>query len=199
MAKITAVNTAPPAEKAPDPFDPANLRLSQDFIESAGVRKLLTSVPIRKPHRQDFIRVHPAKEYRDTFGMLPIGDGKDFYLVHPSMAGELVGEFYTWQVYTCLNRQGTLFLWPVRLPGPDGKINEWWRTAHEATEHAMKKWTRISANQNLGAYEVRLAESAIAEPEWPEHTFAELLRIAFRDRMINAPDHEVIRQLRGLA
>jgi hypothetical protein len=43
----------------PNPFDPANLRLSQSFVETAGVKKLLTTVPVRKPSAQDFVRVHP--------------------------------------------------------------------------------------------------------------------------------------------
>ena len=41
-----------------DPFDPANLRLSQSFTETVGVKKLLTTVPVRKPSPQDFVRVH---------------------------------------------------------------------------------------------------------------------------------------------
>jgi hypothetical protein len=43
-----------------DPFDPARLRLSQAFGEQAGVKKVLTTVPVRKPDRQSFIRTHPA-------------------------------------------------------------------------------------------------------------------------------------------
>jgi hypothetical protein len=32
-----------------DPFDPAALRLTPDFVETVGVKKLLTTVPCRKP------------------------------------------------------------------------------------------------------------------------------------------------------
>jgi len=38
----------------PDPFDPASLRLDQSFGAGAAVKKLLTTVPIHKPNRQDF-------------------------------------------------------------------------------------------------------------------------------------------------
>jgi len=31
----------------------SELRLSQSFVEQAGVKKLLTTVPVRKPHKQD--------------------------------------------------------------------------------------------------------------------------------------------------
>jgi hypothetical protein len=35
-----------------DPFDLANLRVSQDFLENTAAKKLLTTVPIRKPGRK---------------------------------------------------------------------------------------------------------------------------------------------------
>ena len=51
----------------PDPFgDLSALRLDQSYAETAGVKKLLTTVPVRKPSRQDFVRVHPDPAYRLT-------------------------------------------------------------------------------------------------------------------------------------
>ena len=47
-----------------DQFDLTKLRLDQSFAETAGVKKLLTTVPVRKPNRQDFIRVHEGENYR---------------------------------------------------------------------------------------------------------------------------------------
>jgi hypothetical protein len=56
--------------KAPNPFDVASLRLDPSYAESVGVRKLLTTVPVRKPNKQDFVRVQsrpllPAESSRD--------------------------------------------------------------------------------------------------------------------------------------
>ena len=51
----------------------------------------------------------------------------------------------------------------------------------------------------LGAYEIFEAQSIMADPQWPELSFQELLRIAFRDRLIDRVDHPVVRRLRGLA
>ena len=48
----------------PDPFDPAALRLGQKFADGVGVKKHTTTVPTRKPNRQDFVRVDPRPEYR---------------------------------------------------------------------------------------------------------------------------------------
>jgi hypothetical protein len=52
---------------------------------------------------------------------------------------------------------------------------------------------------SLGAYEMFVAESAMSEPTWPEVTYQELIRLAFRDRLITTLDHPVIKRLRGLA
>jgi hypothetical protein len=90
-------------------------------------------------------------------------------------------------------------LWPVKLTTPDSKRNDWARSAREAAEMAMTRWIRVKANMSLGAYEIHAAESEMADPAWPDLTFQELLRIAFRDRMITALDHPVIKRLRGKA
>jgi predicted DNA-binding transcriptional regulator AlpA len=44
---------------SPNPFDPAGLRLDQSYADTVGVKKLLTTLPVRKPNRHDFVRVHP--------------------------------------------------------------------------------------------------------------------------------------------
>ena len=49
-----------------------------------------------------------------------------------------------------------------------------------------------------GGYEITVAESVMADPTWPEHSFQDLVRIAFRDRVITSLDHPVIKRLRGL-
>jgi hypothetical protein len=74
-----------------------------------------------------------------------------------------------------------------------------WRSAHEAASTAVTSWTRVTPNMNLGAYEIRVAPTITVEPAWPELNFQELLRIAFRDKLITSTDHEVVRKLRGLA
>src|SRR5262245_30496713 len=52
------------ATAGPDPFDPASLRLPQGFTAAAGVKKALLAVPIRKPDKSWFVRVHPDETYR---------------------------------------------------------------------------------------------------------------------------------------
>jgi hypothetical protein len=183
----------------PDPFDPESLRLDQTFTEGAAVKRLLTTVPVRKPGRQDFVRVHPDPGWRLTpTAILELKEDREIYLVRPTMIEELSGEISPATLFTAITRQNTLFLWPVRLPTADGRKNEWHRSAHEGAELAMSRWIRVTANMNLGAYEFAAALNGIADPTWPEIAFQEVLRIAFRDRIIDTPDHPVVKRLRGL-
>ena len=182
-----------------DPFDLESLILSQNFTETTGVKKLLTTVPVRRPNLQDFVRTHPSPDYRRDFLTLELKDDRESYLVRPEMANELAGETVTRTIFTAINRQGVLFLWPVTIPPPDGRMNEWWRSAREGAELAVTRWVRLKANMSLGAYEIFEAQSIMADPEWPELSFQELVRIAFRDRLIENVDHPVVRRLRGLA
>jgi hypothetical protein len=202
MNKLTlqAVDpNAPHAQPAPDPFDLASLRLNSSFLETAGVKKLLTTVPARRPGPQDFVRVHPAPDYRENFAMIDLKDDREDFLVRPELLPELAGEVVYKTVFTAINRQGVCFLWPIRLPAPDDRKSDWARSAREAAEMAVSTWIRIRANMSLGAYEITLADSVMAEPAWPELPFQELVRIAYRDRMVTTLDHAVVKRLRGQA
>jgi hypothetical protein len=183
------------------PFgDLSKLRLDQSYADSAGVRKVLMTVPVRRPGRQDFVRVHPEPAYRlSPAAIIELKEDRETYLVRPEIAAELPGEFSVATLFTTINRQGVLHLWPVKLPGPDGKHNEWHRSAAEAAERAMSRWVRVTANMSLGAYEIFEAIGGIPAPEWPEVSFPEVLKVAFRDRVVDSPDHPLIGRLRGAA
>jgi hypothetical protein len=184
---------------APDPFDIESLRLKPSFLESASVKKLLTTVPARRPSPQDFVRVHPAPKYRDHFAIIDLKDDREDFIVHPNILHDLAGEVVYKTLFTAINRQGVVFLWPVRLPTPDDRGSEWWRSAREAAERAMTTWLRLKANMSLGAYEISVAESVMADPVWPELSFQELVKIAYRDRVVTTLDHPVVKRLRGQA
>jgi hypothetical protein len=177
--------------------DISKLRLNQSFLETGGAKKILSTVPARKPHKQEFIRVHPGESYRGNFAIIELKTDREIYLVTPTIAEALPGEIVTVTLFTTINRQGVVFLWPVPLPSPDGRVNEWHRSAREHAERAMTEWLRVTANMNLGAYEAILAPVKLPDPEWPDYPFTELLRIGYRDRIISSFDHPVLKRLRG--
>ncbi len=196
---LQAVDPNASTTAAPDPFDLASLRLTPSFLDTSGVKKLLTTVPARRPSPQEFVRVHPSSDYREGFAMIDLKDDREDFLVRPELLSELTGEVVYKTIFTAINRQGVIFLWPIRFPAPDDRKSDWPRSAREGAEMAMGQWIRLKANMSLGAYEITVAESIMAEPVWPELSFQELVRIAYRDRMVTSLDHAVVKRLRGLA
>ena len=192
--------TSPPAAAPTDPFDLDNLRLDSNFAATAGVKKLLRTVPVRKPSKQEFVGVHPDPAFRENFAMIELKEDRESYLIAgPGLAAELAAEATNMTLFTAVNRQGVVFLWPVRLPSADGKEMVWHSSAREAAAEAVTTWTRVTANMALGAYEVAIAETITTEPQWPDFSFQDLLRIAFKGRLITDLNHPVVKRLRGLS
>ena len=153
---------------------------------------------IRKPRPQDFVRVHPGEEFRGIFALIELKEDREFYVLPTAIAAALPGEYYSATIYTAITRQGKLFLWPVKIQDPNARVNEWHRTAGTGALQAMTKWVRLRPDMALGANEIQVAEGALNEPDWPPYSFMELLKIGFRDRLVDSVDHAVIKKLRGL-
>lgn len=180
-------------------LDPSKLALPQDFAATLGVEKMITTVPVRKPNRQEFVRVHPGDDYLLQTMILELKDDRESYLVAPELWQELTGEAVPKVLYTGITRQNVVFLWPVRLPGEDGRVDSWSQSAMEAAGMAMENWVRVAANMSLGAYDIYKATAELPPPTWPKLDFASLLSIAFKGRYINNLEHPVLRRLRGAA
>ena len=179
-------------------FDLDSLRLKQDFNETLGVQRILSHVPVRKPNKTNFIRVHPGKDYRMNIGIVEMKEERETYLVTPAMMPE--PGIYELVVPACLvtyiTRQGVLALWPLKLE-KDGKLNPWHESALEAAQLAEEQWVSVRADMSLGAYQIFLATAELPEPEWPDHTFSELVRLGFKGLIVDTPDHPLIQQLTG--
>lgn len=182
---------------ASNPFDPARFRLSQDFASAVGVKKVLTTVPCRKPHRHEFVRVRTGVEWRLETGVFEDKINREVYLVDPPLWSALLGEVYPVCLYCAVTRQNDVLLWPVKLPGADGKSNSWNESAIAAAKLAESRWVRLAANMPGGMYDVYEAEGELSDPEWPELAFPEILRLAFKARFIQSLDHPVVKALRG--
>jgi len=180
-----------------NPFDPQKLRLSQNYGASAGVKKLTTTIPVRKPGKQDYVRVHPDPAYRIETAVLEIKEEQETFLVAQELWDELPRELTPKVLFTTINRQQVTSLWPIRLPGDDGRIDTWNGSAMEAATFAQKQWVRICSNKSLGAYDVFQATGEIPEPEWPELNLEQILEIAFKGRFIKDSDHPALKRLRG--
>lgn len=198
-------STTLPAEAPPSPsmasapglggFDLNALRMPQNFDQAVGATKKTLTVPIRKPGKQDWFRVHPEYEFRAL--ILEVRDEGDNYLVSPELALELENEISPRVLVLAQTRAGTNIIWPLRTPNRDGRQDQWMRSGLEAMRVAKSEWTRMSANMHLGAYEVRTTGALVSGPTWPSESFEELLQIAFHERIITSVDHPAVRRLRG--
>ena len=110
------------------------LRIDQNFSEAIGVKKQITTIPVRKPNRQEFIRVHDDESYHLQTAILEIKEDRENYIVTPGLWKELPNEITPKMLNTAINRQGVLFLWPVRLPDENDRLDEWNRSAHKAAQ-----------------------------------------------------------------
>src|SRR5688572_11489177 len=104
-----------PARSAagPDPFDPMSLRLA-DQLADLKVAEQIKSVPVRRPDKSWFIRVHPGPDYRLQTKLIVLKDQNEIYLVRRDLWAGLEDEpvLEPRQLVTAINRQGVLFLWP---------------------------------------------------------------------------------------
>lgn len=185
------------AKRPVDPFDPENLRIKTDFTSTVGVKKVYTHIPVCKPDRQWFNRVHPGDDFRIEAAVIDLKEDKEIYLVSPSLCSQLPTEVKPMALFAAINRQGGLFVWPVKLPREDGRHDNWGASMLEAARLAQTRWVRCSSNMAAGCYDVAEATGALPDPVWPELSFHEILKIAFKDKYIDNLDHPVIQKLDG--
>ena len=183
----------PPAASQPTDF--SQFALSQNFGSQIKVIKRLTTVPVRKPSKIQWFRIHP--EYKLDVLLLKYGDrGDDYYLIEPSLADQLIDLAQAFKLVVAVDRQGVVFVWPLRISDAERAL-AWHLSALEAASHAEFQWTRMEARMGLGAYEIHAAEGITDEPQWPKMSMNEILGIAFKNKIIDRLDHFVLQQLRG--
>jgi hypothetical protein len=163
------------------------------------VKKHVLVVPIRKPTRFEWVQFHPDEQWRIEVATLIWKEEREtHYVVDREVWHNLTGDIVATLLVATVSVQGAVFLTPIRLPGPDGRHNEWHRSLLEAAQIGMKgNWIRIAANTNVGGYEVYSAPGDLGSAAWPNATFDELLEIALRDRLIDTLDHPILKRLRG--
>ena len=194
QADLVPAESAQQLTEGPEEFDLDAIRLSQNFGESSGIKKLLTTVPVRKPNRTQFFRTHP--DHRLDVMLLKYGETDDPYIVMPQLRAEVEHLAKPYRLVLTVDRGGTVFIWPLAILDEERPL-DWHSSAMEADAVASESWVRIKSNQALGAYEIFEAQGQLSEPTWPEETWRELVKVAFQRKIIDASDHVVLRKLRG--
>jgi len=190
--------SVPPAVN--DPFDPASLRINPDSAMSDFcVKKAIVTVPVRKPARDEWVRAHPSVDMSIQTGLLELKSERSTYLVARPLWSSLADDanFCRKALFLTMSRQGALFLWGVRLPGEDGRIDSWNEAAMQAALTAREQWVRMSSNMPASCYDIFTAIANIPDPEWPDLSLRDILALAFKNNHIDSLDHPVLRRLRG--
>lgn len=181
-----------------DPFDLSRLRVVQDSGVAAGVKKHVATIPVRKPDKFTWVRVHPDRAFHllDA-AVIQNKEENEVFLVDAALHDALASFIVTMALFPIMTRQGVLMLWPVRVPDLSGRIDTWNESALEASTLATTEWVKLVANRSLGAYEIYTAPGDLGEPAWPELSLTDMLRIAFKGKVITSMDHLMVRRLRG--
>lgn len=193
------IHAVPSDDEPLDPFDTERLRSTP--LENIGVEKVTLTIPVRRPGRNEFFRVHPDPKMAVDWYVLERDDDMDHetYWVTEEFRGDLLEELKPVRIFVCINKRGTEFLWPARLPGPDNRLGRrWHESALKVADQAKRLWVKMQGKRDLGAYEMYRAKGDLGNPQWMEKTLSERLRLAFKgDLLIDSVDHPVLRELAG--
>jgi hypothetical protein len=185
-------------EDAADIFsDLAALRLSPDEAGQIGSEEVLAHVSVRKPSINEFVRVNPDPAMSLASSIF-VDPERETYFVAPGLRSVLVAGVKAMLLLATVNQRGMFFLWPVALGDGTGRRNAWHETAREAPELAKREWVKLVSDMPSGCYRIYRAKGKLPEPVFPEKNLEELLRIAFRGRIIDNESHPVVRQALGM-
>jgi hypothetical protein len=178
-------------------FDITSLRIPSNFGATLGVKKILNLVPVGKPTPTQFFRSHTNDAMQFNAMLLAPKGSQENYLVTHQVAGHIPELVKSVTLMLVIDRQNNLRLVPVPLPGPEGQRNPWHQTLLDAITLSKTNWLRINANLGNGGYDVFQAQVELPDPEWPDHTIDEIIKVAFRGRIINDLAHPVVQGLLG--
>ena len=68
-------------DKKPGKIDFSKFRVSLNSREQPIAEKVIVHVPVRKPSKQMFVRVHPDKKYNQPAALLKLEDEEKPYLI----------------------------------------------------------------------------------------------------------------------
>ena len=184
-------------DKAPDPKRPKYGRRQPP----ANVQKLPPKLSCGTASGRGFFVAHPDRDTRPIVMLVkPDGDDleeEDWLLVDADVEDELADVGTMYELVLCRTSNGGYFLWRLKVEEPGGRIDGYTESAREALEeHAGRRWIKLKGDRQSRAYEV-IKGSEVGAIRWPEFGIDELVKRAFKGRVVASEDHELIRRLRG--
>jgi hypothetical protein len=174
------------------------LRITDDDTAVRKEKRLLASVKVRRPGEAQYFRVHEDEDmswlgyiynYEKDGSIWYVPKGTDAY----AELNELTSKLKRVRLFLCITKRGSVSFWPVSQTDQ----GTWGTSAREIVEMAKTRWIRVISVRDEGIYEPFEPEDPIPEPQWPDKSLSELLKMAFRGRVIDRPDHPIIEDLKG--
>jgi hypothetical protein len=179
--------------------DIKSLRIASNFGATLGVKKLLTTVQVGKPKKPQFFRTHQSEDMVFPAMILENKEAQETYVVYPEVAQAISELVRPAILHAAIDRQNTVFLIPVPLPGDSGVRHPTHESLAQAVEYAKLKWIRITYNKHNSGYDIYEAEALLPEPDWPSGDIDTFVQTAFRGKIITSLDHPVIQAHLGRA
>lgn len=157
-----------------------------------------TNIPVKKPGKKNYFRIHPDPSYR----LYDVGvieeEGGDVYLVNADLQlPDDVMQFVSHvNLLTAVTHRGKLFVWYFK-----NTDTSWASSALRVARRAQDEWVRILADFESGGYTILPPPSEplrSKKPVFPSMSPEEIFTLAFDNRMITSVDDPIIRRLRGL-
>ena len=177
------------------------LASDMSYVDDSTEIEEISSIPVRKPGKEKFFRVHPCDEYSITLQLLEITDDRNLnghYVVLPTEDKNL-DQFFRENkdmikkktIVLCEDTAGKHFVWVVAPPSSDYL---WHKSARKASDEARRKWTRIQPDSNC--YKVTTIDNP-NKPNWPKEQFDQILDTSFEGKIIESMEHRVVKYLKG--
>jgi hypothetical protein len=179
-----------------DPNSAADLAIDQEHLEEyASPGSESVTVECRKPPKGIYftVRKEHGKPWKDrAFYFLLQIEGRDPYIVHPSITKEkeedTIRPVLLVRYVTMAGEEG---LWPLKLNESDGKSNAWNASAMNILELAETRWVRLVNAKKHYRHNPSKKTLEQVPPKFTNRPFADLVNVAFKDRVVNSLDHEI--------
>jgi len=175
-------------------FNMSDYNTPEEEIEVTEI--IITAIPPERPDKQTFIRAHPTMSAVVDVVVYE-AENKRKYLVHKNAIPYVSAHMKKMQLYPVISLKGNIWLFPVTLPKPGKKMNDWSVSREKIIFQARKQWIQCVPKSEGAGYDAVVALKKHREPEWPELTMPEYLEIAFDGYIIQDKDHPVVKALRG--
>lgn len=173
------------------------LRLSSDEAGQIGTEEVLVHVSVRRPTVSEFVRTNPDPAMSLATSIF-VDAERETYFVAPNARTVLVAGVKPVLLLPAVNQRGLFFIWPLALGDGTGRRNAWHETAREAAELSKREWVKLVSDMPAGCYRIYRAKGKLNDPVFPEKSLEELLRLAFKGRVIDDEAHPVVKQALGL-